>query len=114
MLAAPLALPALRAAFDLKVQAAPPERAADVDAVRARFDATFALVDPDLPESAITRLAAEHSALAARLGQRIDGLDITAAGVAYARARDDLGRLVPDFLRGQEMLKSSIADPERC
>ena len=104
MLAAPLGLPAVHAAFDLKVQAAPPERAADVEAVRARFDAIFTLVNPDLPDSAITRLATEHSALAGRLGQRIDGLDITAAGVAYARVRDDLDRLVPDFLRGQEPL----------
>lgn len=104
MLSAPLRLPAVQAAFDLKVQAAPPERAADVDAVRARFDAIFTLVNPDLPDSAITHLATEHSVLAGRLGQRIDGLDITAAGVAYARVRDDLDRLVPDFLRGQEPL----------
>jgi ElaB/YqjD/DUF883 family membrane-anchored ribosome-binding protein len=104
MLAAPLGLSAVRAAFDLKVQGAPPERAADADAVRARFDATFALVDPGLPDTAISRLAAEHSALAARLGQRIDGLEITAAGAAYTRVRDDLDRLVPDFLRGQQPL----------
>ncbi len=104
MLATPLGLPAVRAAFDLKVQAAPPERAADVAAVGARFNATFALVNPDLPDSVISRLSPAHAALAARLGQRIGGLDITAAGVAYARVRADLDRLVPDFLRGQQPL----------
>jgi ElaB/YqjD/DUF883 family membrane-anchored ribosome-binding protein len=104
LLAAPLGLPAVRAAFDLLAQAAPPERAADADAVRARFDATFSLVNPDLPDSAIGRLGTGHAALAARFGQRIDDLDIAAAGVAYTTVRDDLGRLLPDFLQGQQPL----------
>src|SRR6266536_593860 len=104
VLAPLLGLPALRAAFDAKVEAAPPEREADVAAVRARFDATFTLVDPDLPDSSTSRLLEAHTAVAARLGQRIGGLDATGAGDAYARVRGGLDRLVPDFLRAREPL----------
>jgi methyl-accepting chemotaxis protein len=104
MLAIPLGLPALRAAFEATVQAAPPERADDVAAVRVSFDATFTLVDPDPLEGAMRRLARTHAEVAARLGQRIARLDVTAVGDAYARVRNDLDRLVPDFLRGQEPL----------
>jgi hypothetical protein len=104
VLATPLGLPGLRAAFDVKVQAAPPERADDVAAVRARFEATFALVDPDVSDSVTDRLTQAHGVLAARLADGIGALDVAGVGKFYARVRADLDRLVPDFLRAPEPL----------
>ena len=99
VLAAPLRLPGLRAAFDAQVAAAPPERAADVAAVRAHISASFALVDPAAVNGVTARLATAHADVTARLARGIAALDPAAVEGAYAKVRADLDRLVPNFLR---------------
>ncbi|MDA0166832.1 hypothetical protein OM076_41610 [Solirubrobacter ginsenosidimutans] len=94
-----LSLPALKVSFEASVQTAPPARASDVVAVRARFDATFALVDTSRADSRTQRLRATHRRLTDSLAQHIAALDSAAAIAAYGELRTGLERLVPAFLR---------------
>jgi len=104
VLAAPLRLPAVRAAFDVRVAAAPPERVAAVAAVRAHFEASFSRVDPSAPGSTTSRLSRAQQDVTDRLARGIATLDPARVEGAYARVRGDLDHLVPDFLRGAQPL----------
>jgi hypothetical protein len=95
-----LSLPALKLSFEARVAAAPPDRQGDIVALRARFDAVFALVAPGLEASRLDPLVQRHEALQGALRRRIVALDATGAGAAYARVHAQLGRLLPAFLTG--------------
>ncbi len=99
LLDAALGLPALQLQFEAQVATAPPDRQADVVAVRARFDTVITLVVPDVPASHIRPLLDAHNALRESLRRRINALDATGAAEAYSRVRRQIDRLLPDFLR---------------
>jgi ElaB/YqjD/DUF883 family membrane-anchored ribosome-binding protein len=99
LLQRPLTLPALKLAFEVEAEAAPPERQADVVEVSARFDAVISLTATDIDSNLIQPLIEAHDALTEVLHRRINALDASGATEAYADLRDSLGRLVPPFLR---------------
>jgi methyl-accepting chemotaxis protein len=99
LLAQPLAMPALKLRFQAKVAAAPPDRAGDVVAATAQFDAVFTLIDPAPPASRVQRLTQTHAALVNSLRTKINSLDTSAASRAYAALRAKLDQVLPDFLR---------------
>jgi hypothetical protein len=99
LLDAALGLPVLQLQFEAQAATAPPERQADVVAVRARFDAVITLVVPEVPASRIRPLLDAHNALRESLRRRINALDATGAAGAYSRVRRHIDRLLPDFLR---------------
>ena len=103
-----LNLPALQLAFEARAAAAPPDRQGDVAAVSARFEATFSLVSPELPEGQMQQLSQTHQSVLQTLRQRINALNTGPAAAHYAQLRRNLERLVPDFLR-----QSTPSQPRR-
>jgi phage-related protein len=99
LLALPLSLPSLKIAFQARVTAAPPARAADVAAVTLRFDAVIHLTAFDDPQSPIINLQASHNALAGALRRRVNAFEVSEAEAAYGRMREQLVKVLPDFLR---------------
>ena len=104
VLGMPLALPSLKLAFEAKAAVAPPSQQGAVAAVSARFDATFALFDPDAAASQTQALVEAYEAAFAALDRRLSQLDTSGVAASYARVYDGLARLVPDFLRQPEPL----------
>jgi ElaB/YqjD/DUF883 family membrane-anchored ribosome-binding protein len=98
-LLAPLALPKLKLAFEVKAEAAPPDRRDDAVSVSARFDAVISLVASGVDASLIRPLIAAHDALADALRREINALDASGAVEAYADLRKSLDGVVPPFLR---------------
>ncbi|MBI1928704.1 hypothetical protein HYR99_31225, partial [Candidatus Poribacteria bacterium] len=104
LLGRPLGLPELKVAFEAKAAGAPPERGSDAAVVLARFDAVFALVDPDGVESRIRQLIQTHNDLLAELRLKINALNPADVEEAYHTLRDHLERWLPEFLRRPEPL----------
>jgi hypothetical protein len=106
-LAGVVALPALRARLDARLDLAAGNDAAKIS-LRARFDVVLAPLSPADEASRLRRLDARVRALSAALRQRINGLDASGAQAAYARLDAQLARLLPGFLRQPQPL--SMAD----
>ena len=104
LLAMPLKLPGLKLSFQVRTEGAPSERQGDVSAVLARFDAVFALTDPERTESRIHPLIQTHNDLLNALRLKINDLDPSGAEEVYDSLRASLDRLLPDFLRSPEPL----------
>lgn len=98
LLGPPLTLPGLKLAFEAEAEAAPPERQGDILAVRARFDATIALVAPEIDSSLIRPLIESHDALTEALRQRTNALDASGVDEAYAELKGSLDGVLPPFL----------------
>lgn len=99
LLGTPLSLPRLKLIFEARAEVAPPERQGDVLAVSARFDAVASLVTSPAPTQPFVQLTQRHNELLNALRRRINGLDVSGAEEAYANLRQNLDRLIPDFLR---------------
>ena len=104
LLGRPLRLPELKLAFEVRAEAAPPERQADILAVSARFDAVISLVTPEVDSSLIRPLIEAHDTLTQALGRKIDALDASGASAAYDDLRESLDGLLPAFLRSPNPL----------
>jgi hypothetical protein len=102
-LAGVVALPALRARLEARLDLSAGNDAAKVS-LRARFDLVLAPLSPADDASRLQRLDTRVRALAAALRQRINGLDASGAQAAYARLDANLARLLPDFLRQSQPL----------
>lgn len=99
-----LRLPALQLSFEAQATGAPPERAADVLAVSARFEAVFSVVTPEASGGQMQQLIQAHEAVRQALRLRINELDHADASANYAQVRRNVDRLIPDFLRQAEPL----------
>ena len=99
LLAQTLNLVSVKALFEGKVAAAPPERNNDILSVSARFDAVFSVVTPTVSDSQYAQLVSQHNSLLNTLRLRINQLDASTASQHYANLRTNLDRLLPDFLR---------------
>ncbi|MBN1480111.1 hypothetical protein EH223_19315 [candidate division KSB1 bacterium] len=98
LLGLPAHLPGIKMSFENKVADAPPEVQENIATTLAAFDNTFQLIDPALPDSPFHQLIETHNQLLDSLRLKINDLDISAVGEAYSSLRDNLDRMLPDFL----------------
>lgn len=107
LLGLPLGLPGLKLLFETKTATAPPEHQSAIETTLERFNAIYQSVDPELTESTINRLTQTHEDLWNALRLKINELDATDIGNAYASLRNSLERVLPDFLRNPNTLTYS-------
>jgi ElaB/YqjD/DUF883 family membrane-anchored ribosome-binding protein len=99
LFALPLSLPSLKLAFQTRAALAPAILKDEVGATLIRFDAVIQLTNPNDAQSLIATLAKAHNELTETVRRRINSLDIQAADAAYGGMREQLIKVVPDFLR---------------
>jgi hypothetical protein len=102
--ALPLSLPALRVTFEARVETAPNSRKGDVTAALLHFDAVIKLTSPTEAQSLLAELNNAHANLLNTLRARVNSLDATGAEAAYGLLRDQLARVLPDFLQQPDPL----------
>ncbi|HKP87321.1 MAG TPA: hypothetical protein VJZ26_14550 [Blastocatellia bacterium] len=99
LFALPAGLPAVKFAFQARVEAAPPDRQGDATRALASFDAAIELTSPASPQSLLAPLVAAHEELESALSRQINALDPAAAEAAYGHLHEALDQVLPDFLR---------------
>lgn len=102
--ALPLGLPALRVSFEARVESAPAGRKGDVQAALLRFDAVITLTGPTGTGSLLAELNNAHQNLLNTMRTRVNSLDAAGAEAAYGKLRDQLARVLPDFLQQPDPL----------
>ena len=104
LLSMPLHLPAIQAQFELKVAGVPASLQPSLDGTRAKFTGVLKLLDRADPGSLIAPLITAHESLENALATHINALDPMPAEAAYAKLRQNLDQLLPDFLRQRTAL----------
>jgi hypothetical protein len=99
LLAQTISLGSVKAYFEGRVETAPGERSGDIMTVSARFDAVLSVTTPGVSGSQYAQLATRHAQMLDSLRRRINQLDHSTASQHYAALRDNLDRVLPDFLR---------------
>jgi hypothetical protein len=98
------ALPAMCANLSARLELAPPSNQAAAASLTARFNLTLRPLDRDDASSRLVTLTALHRQLVDALRLKINSLEASGAQAAYARLNQNLGRLLPGFLRQSEPL----------
>jgi hypothetical protein len=104
LLGVSLSLPVLKLNFEARASSAPPEHQAAIASISARFDVVFNAVTPSVSGGQMQQLIQEHNALLNALRLRINALDHSSAQANYALLRNNLEKLLPDFLRQPQPL----------